>query len=336
MKKLTLLLLLIFLTMVTSGCLDMIFGPVEDEPPIDQGQNNNDEEDPDTSDEDSWDIVFYVVDKTSDLLVPITIKHPKQEGIAKATVEGLVLGSSLSGKIAPYGLEMPLPQRTGVLGISINHGVARVDLSQEFMSFTDKKKEVLGITSLVYTLTQFPTIESVQIVINGEIQQKMIFDTYVNVPLDRTMAINVAVSDEVDIKNTEKVIVYYPVIREGKLFFTPETKVINENENDTLEVTLKEFFKGPNNSLLVNNIPADVKVISAKIENNIAAVDLSRQFADFRSNTEKAVIDALVLTLTEIDGIEKVQLSIEGNTPVLSQGTDLDQVFSRPGFTIIQ
>lgn len=314
MKKLLALFLIIFLSTMTSGCLDMIFGPVEDEDPLkDQGDEKDISQDPDTqlTDENSWEIVFYCIDKSTDLLVPVTVLYPKQEGIAKASVEELVLGSELSRKIASYGLEMPLPQMTEVLGISIHDGTARVDLSQDILTFKNYRHESLGVTALVYTLTQFQTIERVQLAINGEIAKTLFYDTYVKVPLDRTMGVNTSVIDGVNLKENTKVLNYYPVIRENKTYFIPETKVINKVEN-VLEATVVRFLEGPNSDLLVNNIPVKVSLLEVKLEENTAVVNLSKEFLEFKVGTERAVIDSLVLTLLEIDEVDAVKILVEG------------------------
>ena len=314
MKKILILILVIFLSTMTSGCLDMIFGPVEDEdPPIDQGEDveKNDDQDSQLTDENSWEIVFYCIDKSTDLLVPVTIVYPKQEGIAKATVEELVLGSGLSGKVAQYGFEMPLPQRTQVLGISIHDATARVDLSQDILNFKNDRHEYLGISSLVYTLTQYSTIERVQLAVNGEILQTLIYDTYVKVPLDRSIGVNISVNDGVNLKETTKILVYFPVSQEDKVYFIPETKVVNKTEN-ILEETIIQFFNGPNTNLLQNNIPKNVRVLDAKVDKNTAIVNLTKEFLEVKNDAQKAVVDSLVLTLVEIDEVESVSILVEG------------------------
>lgn len=313
MKKLLLLFLVILLSTMTSGCLDMIFGPVEDEglPKNSNEQHGNQHQDPELNDENSWELVFYCIDKSTNLLVPITIAIPKKEGIARAVVEELVLGSSLSKRVAMYGFEMPLPQRTEVLGISIRDGTARVDLSDEILTFRNDRHEHLGITSLVFTLTQFPTIERVQLAVNGQILQTLIYDTYVKVPMDRSIGVNISVNDGVDLKETTKILVYFPIIREGQTYFVPETKVVNKTE-DILGVALREFLRGPNTKLLTNNIPANVTVLEAEIKEKVATVNFSKELQEINTGTERAVIDALILTLMEINEVESVKILIDG------------------------
>lgn len=329
-KFLTLFIIFVLMMTVTVGCMDKIFGPIDDETtPIEPEPEN--EKPQEGLQQDGWELVFYCVDKTTDMLIPVSITYPKKEGIAKATVEELVLGSELSREVSEYGLEMPLPQYTQVLGISIREQVAVVDLSTDFMNFKDRNHENLGVTALVYTLTQFPTIDSVRIVINGQELQKLAFDTYINTPMDRDVGLNITVNDDVDLKSSSKVLVYYPQKRGEQTIYIPETKVVNKNEN-ILRLAVEEFLAGPNRSVVSNLIPADVKVLHAKIEDNIATVNVSENFTNYSITNEKGIINSLLLTITEIDGVEQVQLLVENNPVVLPEGTDLGSLFSRPVF----
>ncbi|QNO13680.1 GerMN domain-containing protein [Alkalicella caledoniensis] len=330
LKFLALFLVLLLVTTISVGCMDKIFGPIEDEgTPIEQ-EPDNDEENQEQV-QDGWELDFYCIDKTTDMLIPVTITYPKQEGIAKAVAQELVLGSNLSREIAGYGLEMPLPQYTEVLGISINEKVAKVDLSPEFMNFKDKNHEDISVAALVYTLTQFSTIDSVEIVINGQKLQKLTYDTYINLPMDREIGLNVTVNDGVDLKDSSKVLVYYPQKRNAQTIYIPESKVVRKTE-DLLKVAVTEFLKGPNKSTISSLVPSNVDVIQATVENNVAIINLTENFIEYSSNNEKGIINSLVLTVTEIEGVDQVQLLVDSSPVVLPEGTDLGNLFTRPVF----
>ena len=63
-----------------------------------------------------------------------------------------------------------IPAGTKVQGIAIRHGVAYVDLSEDILNTPNRgsASESLIITSIVNTLTEFPDIEKVQILIAGK------------------------------------------------------------------------------------------------------------------------------------------------------------------------
>ena len=61
-----------------------------------------------------------------------------------------------------------IPEGTELLGLTISNGVAKVDVSQEFASGAGTFSVTARIAQVVYTLTQFPTVDSVEFFIAGE------------------------------------------------------------------------------------------------------------------------------------------------------------------------
>lgn len=66
------------------------------------------------------------------------------------------------------GMSTAVPQGTRLLGISIDAGVATVDLSGEFASGGGSLSMAARLAQVVYTLTQFPTVETVTFMLDGE------------------------------------------------------------------------------------------------------------------------------------------------------------------------
>ena len=61
-----------------------------------------------------------------------------------------------------------VPDGTRLLGLSIKGGVATVDLSAEFGSGGDKSAILGRLAQVVYTLTQFPTVDTVSFELDGQ------------------------------------------------------------------------------------------------------------------------------------------------------------------------
>ncbi len=66
------------------------------------------------------------------------------------------------------GLSTSIPAGTSLLGLRIADGVAEVDLSGEFASGGGSLSMLTRVAQVVYTLTGFPTAESVRFLIDGE------------------------------------------------------------------------------------------------------------------------------------------------------------------------
>ncbi|HHV62173.1 MAG TPA: GerMN domain-containing protein [Firmicutes bacterium] len=85
--------------------------------------------------------------------------------IARRALEELVRGPSPRSK-----LERLLPSETRVLGVSIKDHTAYADFSREIQTRFPggSRTEELMVYSIVNTLTQFPEIKSVQILVEGK------------------------------------------------------------------------------------------------------------------------------------------------------------------------
>jgi spore germination protein GerM len=66
------------------------------------------------------------------------------------------------------GLGTAIPPETRLLGVDLDNGIATVDLSSEFESGGGSHSMFLRLAQVVYTVTQFPTVEAVQFRLDGE------------------------------------------------------------------------------------------------------------------------------------------------------------------------
>jgi hypothetical protein len=99
-------------------------------------------------------------------LVPVIREVPKTQAVGAAAIEAL-----LAGPTAEEGAERVItsavPDGSRLLGLTIENGVATVDLSSEFESGGGSLSVFVRLAQVVYTLTQFPTVSSVSFEIEG-------------------------------------------------------------------------------------------------------------------------------------------------------------------------
>lgn len=67
-----------------------------------------------------------------------------------------------------YGLSTSVPEGTQLLGLTIEDGIARVDLTSEFESGGGSASMQMRLAQIVYTITQFPTVTGVLFSLDGE------------------------------------------------------------------------------------------------------------------------------------------------------------------------
>ena len=60
-------------------------------------------------------------------------------------------------------------------------------------------------------------------------------------------------------------------------------------------------------------LPKDTKILNIDLNNNILTIDFSQEFNNIKEKYEEKLIESLVYTLTSIEGIEKIEILVEGN-----------------------
>jgi hypothetical protein len=86
--------------------------------------------------------------------------------IGTAALESLLAGPGPREQAAAVGSQ--IPAGTQLLGLSVEDGVATVDLTSEFESGGGSASMNMRIAQIVYTLTQFPTVKGVLFELDGQ------------------------------------------------------------------------------------------------------------------------------------------------------------------------
>ena len=92
---------------------------------------------------------------------------PKTLQTGAAAMEALIQGPTAEENEA--GMFSAVPADTDFLGLDIKSGVATVDLSQEFASGGRSLSMFTRLAQVVFTLTQFPSVDSVRFKLDGEL-----------------------------------------------------------------------------------------------------------------------------------------------------------------------
>ena len=108
-------------------------------------------------------------------LVPVLRTVPRSTATATAAMRALLAGPSAKERAARPQIQTLIPAGSKLLGIEISGGLATVDLSAEFASLSPHDAWDLGVFSLrgrlaqvVYTLTQFTTVDRVNFKLEGK------------------------------------------------------------------------------------------------------------------------------------------------------------------------
>lgn len=101
-------------------------------------------------------------------LVSVQREIPSTPGIMLATLRELVEGPSPADNALIDDVSTSVPAGTLVLGVNIADGLATVDLSREFESGGGSFSMFSRLAQVIYTVTQFPTVERVEFRLDGQ------------------------------------------------------------------------------------------------------------------------------------------------------------------------
>jgi germination protein M len=101
-------------------------------------------------------------------LVPVLREVPKTKAVASAAMAALLQGPNDAEMSMIPAMYTTIPDGTKLLGISISNGVATVNLSREFESGGGAASILGRLAQVTYTLTQFPTVDSVLFQLDGK------------------------------------------------------------------------------------------------------------------------------------------------------------------------
>jgi len=102
----------------------------------------------------------------SEGLVPYLFEVPKTQAVATAAMNAL-LSNSPTNRDGFQKISSAIPAGTKLLGLTIANGVATVDLSGEFAAGGGSASSQFRLAQVVYTLTQFPSVDKVLFKVDG-------------------------------------------------------------------------------------------------------------------------------------------------------------------------
>lgn len=99
-------------------------------------------------------------------LVPVLRAVPKTLAVAGAAIGQLLAGPNATERSSH--IVSAVPVGTELLGVTISNGTATVDLSSGFQDGGGSASMFARLAQVVYTLTQFPTVDRVSFLIAGQ------------------------------------------------------------------------------------------------------------------------------------------------------------------------
>lgn len=223
-------------------------------------------------------------------------------------------------------LGLMLPNEFQVKEKRYSGTTAYIDLAGSYNEMPSNLR-ILSMGSLVYTLTDLSFIDNVSVSVEG--LPMMDRDNDKIAVFNREVVMNnPTVNPE---KTNWQVVSLYFANQDGSKLVSQQ-RGIEVKQSLSLEYQIVEqLIKGPDisdGSTLLQTVPSDTKIKDIKTEEGICYVNLSRDFVKKKGNvSELIIIYSIVNSLTELEGVNKVQFLIEGEK-INEYNGDLD--FSKP------
>ncbi|WP_241654651.1 GerMN domain-containing protein [Sporolactobacillus shoreae] len=274
---------------------------------------------------------LFLTDATG-LLVPQPTALPDTHTPVKQVLQYLVKDGPVSN-LLPSGFQAVLPSDTVVNSTSLDSGGhLTADFSKDLLGARPEDRERI-VQSIVWTATQFDTVNSVTISVAGKVLSEWPGGGQpVGRDLTRADGINMTFGSVADVTGSRSQTVYYLASDKGKSFDVPVTVRVADTA-DPLSALVNAMIHEPAGSDFISAFNPDIQLLEKPVIKN-GVVQLHFNSAIYEDKESKTISDqalrSLVLTLTGESGIRQVSIKIGNSSKVtLESGKTLTGPVSR-------
>ena len=203
-----------------------------------------------------------------------------------------------------------IPNNVKINKVSQSDGLVVIDFNKKYKELSTTE-EVLCRAGIVRTLLQVNGINKVKFTINGDelldlsgnVVGYMDEETFVDNP-----------GEQINSIMTEEISLYFANEDGNKL--VKENRVVHYSSNISKEkLIMQQLLKGPEKKGLLATIPKGTQLINVSVSDGVCYVNLDETFKNQNYEiTEPVVIYSIVNSLSQVDEVSKVQISINGDT----------------------
>jgi len=264
-------------------------------------------------------VIVYFATPDKKNLVPVTLSVKTTKEAAKVAVEKLLAGpeNDFSCGVIPEG--------TKLKDIYLQGRTVYVDLTEDIEKLNEEAESAqLALDALTLTLTEFNEVDDVQVLIDSQVEKEL-GEINIENPLKRPEQINLYGK---------------PGKHNIKIFFSDSNAMylvpitIGVEDGDIPLRAMKKLLNGPpENSGLISTVWPGTKINNFTIEDGVATIDFSNEVLGYGGGTtaETMLLNSVVLTLTQFEEIEAVQILIDGKkVEFLPEGSDISAPIPAP------
>lgn len=265
--------------------------------------------------------LFYL-NKEQTKLVPAAYE-PEVTG-DEAMINDMILRLSQNPSSVDY--KKPLGGAVEIRSWKIENGQLQLYFGSEYLQM-DKVTEVLCRAAVVRTLIQVESVDGISFYVgdaplmdkSGNPVGVMTADSFIENPGEQINSIQTAV-----------ITLYFSNEKGDKL--VQEVQERHYNSNISLEkLVMEQLIKGPIGSKGVSAIPNGTKLVSVSVLDGVCFVNLDEGFLNQNYEIDEGVvIYSIVNSLAELPNVNKVQISVNGDTKLTyREEFSLETVYER-------
>ena len=244
--------------------------------------------------------------------------------VATQVLEYLVVDGPVMD-VLPNGFRAVLPAGTEILGLNLlEDGTMVVDLSEEFEDYA-AEDEVKILEAVTHTLTQFESVDRVQLWVNGhQLDEMPVNGTPIGKGYSEADGINVMQNDTIDFINSEAVTMYYPASDQENRYYIPVTQYVGAGEDEEMfEAIVTSLMDGPGFMANVTHVFNEEAMLVSEPALSEGVLELTFNEAILKDAEDAVIADdvmeTIVRTLTIQDEIDAVEIKVENKDVIANE-----------------
>ena len=275
------------------------------------------------SNEESGFCVYYL-NKESTKIVSAPYELTSKKEDTNAVIDELL--EQLKADTGDVEMVKPIPDGVEVTGYNLEETLLTLYFNDAYSSM-DGIKEVLTRAAVVRTLMQVEQVECLSFYV-GDIPLADRKGNPVGIMTDESFIENPG--EQINSIQTANLVLYFANQKGNAL--VQETKEVHYSSNISMEkLVMENLLEGPAGKEAQYAIPEGTKLMNVSVVDGVCYVSLDENFLNQNYNIEEPiVIYSIVNSLSEVSTINKVQISVNGDTGrVYRTDFALDEFYER-------
>lgn len=267
---------------------------------------------------------IYYLNKESTKIISAPYDVSAKEEDAKAMIDELIV--QMSSDTGNVELVKPIPAGVEVVRYTMEETLLTLYFNDAYSSM-DKIEEALTRAAVVRTLMQVKGVECLSFYV-GDIPLTDRKGNPVGIMTNESFIENPG--EQINSIQTANLVLYF-ANKDGNAL-VQETKEVHYSSNISMEkLVMENLLEGPTGKEAQYAIPEGTKLMNVSVVDGVCYVSLDNSFMNQNYNIEESiVIYSIVNSLSEIATINKVQISVNGDTGgVYRTDFALDQFYER-------